>query len=93
MKFLFFIFVLSLINQIINTAMNTTLTFISAGEIFFVILAALLLFGSKRIPEVARGLGKGLREIKKVSEDIKNEITEETDIVKDIKDIKNNFKL
>lgn len=44
------------------------------GELFIVILVALLLFGSKRIPELARGLGKGIREFRKAAEDIKNEI-------------------
>lgn len=44
------------------------------GELFIVILVVLLLFGSKRIPELARGLGKGIREFRKAAEDIKNEI-------------------
>ncbi len=44
------------------------------GELFIVILVALLLFGPKRIPELARGLGKGIREFRKAAEDIKNEI-------------------
>ncbi|MDI9539588.1 MAG: twin-arginine translocase TatA/TatE family subunit [Bacteroidota bacterium] len=47
---------------------------LSMGELFIVILVALLLFGSKRIPELARGLGKGIREFRKAAEDIKNEI-------------------
>ncbi len=72
--------------------MQATLLFISGGEIFFVLLAVLLLFGAKKIPEVARGLGKGLKEFKKVSNEIKKEITEETEIVKDFKDIKETFK-
>lgn len=49
---------------------------LSMGELFIVILVALLLFGSKRIPELARGLGKGIREFRKAAEDIKNEIEE-----------------
>lgn len=44
------------------------------GELFIVIFVALLLFGPKRIPELARGLGKGIREFRKAAEDIKNEI-------------------
>lgn len=47
---------------------------LSMGELFIVILVALLLFGSKRIPELARGLGKVIREFRKAAEDIKNEI-------------------
>lgn len=47
---------------------------LSMGELFIVIFVALLLFGPKRIPELARGLGKGIREFRKAAEDIKNEI-------------------
>jgi sec-independent protein translocase protein TatA len=71
--------------------METHLLFIGGSEIFIVLLVALLLFGSKRIPEVARGLGKGLKEFKKATEDIKREITE-TEISKDIKDINKTLK-
>ncbi len=63
--------------------MKTIFLFISGPEIFVVFLAVLLLFGSSKIPELARGLGKGMREFKKATEDIKKEITEET---KDIRD-------
>jgi len=66
--------------------------FISGGEIFFIIFAILILFGAKRIPEMARGLGKGLKEFRKVTDDIKKEISDETEIVKDFKDIKDTFK-
>lgn len=34
-------------------------------EILLILLIALLLFGAKRIPDLARGLGKGIREFKK----------------------------
>lgn len=44
-------------------------------EILFILLIALLLFGAKRIPDLARNLGKGLREFKKGLKDI--EISEE----------------
>ena len=66
-----------------------TLLFISGQEIFVVMLIVLLLFGSKKIPEVARGLGKGMREFRKAAEDIKREIKEETgDISKNIDSVK-----
>ena len=44
-------------------------------EIALIFLAILLLFGAKRIPEIARGLGKGIREFKDATNDIKREIT------------------
>ncbi len=47
---------------------------ISGGEIFIILLLILLLFGPKKIPEIARTLGKGINEIKKVQRDINAEI-------------------
>lgn len=44
------------------------------GEIFVIFLAILLLFGAKRIPEIARGLGTGMREFKSAMRDISTEI-------------------
>lgn len=69
-----------------------TLLFISGQEIFIILIVVLLLFGAKKIPEVARGLGKGLNEFRKATDDIKKEIKENSDIAKDIKDIKNNIR-
>lgn len=45
-------------------------------EIFFIFLALLLLFGAKRIPELARGLGKGIREFKDATKEVKDQIEE-----------------
>lgn len=52
------------------------LGFLSLGgsEIFIVLLAIVLLFGSKKIPEIARGFGKGIREFKNATSDIQEEI-------------------
>ncbi len=44
------------------------------GEIFLILVAAIMMFGSKRIPEIARGLGKGIREVRNATDDIKREI-------------------
>jgi sec-independent protein translocase protein TatA len=66
---------------------------VSGGEIVVVALVFLLLFGSKKIPEMARGIGKGLREFKKAADDIKREITESTpEIEKSIKDLEKDVK-
>lgn len=43
-------------------------------EIFVIILIILLLFGAKKIPELARGLGQGISEFRKASTDIRKEI-------------------
>ncbi|RLD66068.1 MAG: twin-arginine translocase TatA/TatE family subunit [Bacteroidetes bacterium] len=71
--------------------MNTQLLFISGAEIFIILIVILLLFGAKKIPEVAKGLGKGIKEFKKATDEIKKEITD-TDIIKDVTDIKKNLK-
>lgn len=70
-----------------------SLLFISGGEIFVVLVVVLLLFGANKIPEIARGLGKGMREFKKATDDIKREINDSSnDVVEDIKDLKDTFK-
>jgi sec-independent protein translocase protein TatA len=48
-------------------------------EILLILLIALLLFGAKRLPEIGRGLGKGIREFKKASRDISDKIAEEAE--------------
>jgi sec-independent protein translocase protein TatA len=48
---------------------------IGGSEIFLVLFFILIFFGSKGIPEIARGLGKGIREFKNASNSIQNEIT------------------
>ncbi len=47
---------------------------IGGGEMIFIIFVALMLFGTDKIPEVARALGKGLAQLKNASNDIKSEI-------------------
>jgi sec-independent protein translocase protein TatA len=44
------------------------------GEIMLIMVVVLLLFGGKKLPELARGLGKGLRDFKDASEGVKREI-------------------
>lgn len=52
---------------------------ISGGEIFIVLLLVVMLFGAKKIPEIARGLGKGIRQVRDAADDIKNEINRNDD--------------
>ena len=49
---------------------------LGGGEIFFILLITVMLFGSKRIPEIARGIGKGLKEVRNATNDIKREINQ-----------------
>jgi len=56
---------------------NTTLLFLGGlggTEVVLILLAILLLFGAKRIPELAKGLGRGIREFKDATNEMKNDI-------------------
>lgn len=44
------------------------------GEIILIVLVILLLFGGKKLPELARGLGRGIREFKDASSGVKQEL-------------------
>lgn len=68
--------------------MANHILFISGGEIVLVMLLALLFFGSKAIPDIAKTLGKGMREFKKATNEIKREINDySSDIKKDIDEV------
>ena len=75
------------------------LLFISYSEIFFVLFIMLLVFGPEKLPEIARNLGKGIRQLRDASNNIKQEMIKETQkagldteaiekLKKDIKDTK-----
>jgi sec-independent protein translocase protein TatA len=76
--------------------------FISGGEIFFIMFIVVMVFGADKIPGIAKGLGKGMRQLKDATEDIKQEIQKSAnkqgidtsfvkDIQKDINDVKDNL--
>ena len=68
------------------------LLFVGGTEIFFIILLVVMLFGSKKIPEIAKGLGKMMREVKDASNEIKREIKDSAKEIKDsTKEIKDNI--
>ena len=52
-----------------------TLLFIGGTEIIFILFIVVMVFGADKIPEIARGLGKGMRQLKDATNDIKNEVT------------------
>ncbi len=67
--------------------MMTFLFGVSGGEFIIVILVVLLLFGSKKIPDFARMLGKGMNEFRRATDEIKREFRENTqDIGEEITD-------
>ena len=70
--------------------------FISATEIAFIMFVAVLLFGSDKIPEIARNLGKGMKAIRNATEEIKNEVTNnaakngiDQSVTKELEEVKN----
>jgi sec-independent protein translocase protein TatA len=56
------------------------------GELFFIVLIIIMLFGSKKIPELARGLGKGMKEIKNATGEIQKEIRDGARDISTLKD-------
>ncbi|WP_347172831.1 Sec-independent protein translocase subunit TatA/TatB [Polaribacter uvawellassae] len=71
--------------------MKTHFLFIGGPEIIVIGLLVVMLFGADKIPEIARGLGKGMRQLKDATNDIKREINEtadkqgiDTNIAKDV---------
>jgi len=49
-------------------------------EIFVIFVIILLLFGGKKLPELARGLGRGIKEFKKATREIESEIEDSLEI-------------
>lgn len=56
---------------------------ISGGEIVIIIIAVFLVFGPKKLPEIARNIGKALNQLRTATEDIKKEIINEVNTVKE----------
>lgn len=53
----------------------TTLLFIGGTEIVFILFIVVLVFGADKIPEIARGLGKGMRQLRDATNELKHEVT------------------
>ena len=67
--------------------------FISSPELFFILFVAVLLFGTDKIPEIARSFGKGMRQLKDATSEIKNENNKsventgiDTSVINEVKD-------
>lgn len=55
---------------------------ISGGEIMVILMLVLLFFGSKGIPDIARTLGRTMRQLRDASNQVQREIQKETNVVK-----------
>ncbi len=70
--------------------------FISGAELVFVFFIILLVFGADKVPDIARTLGKGMRQVRNATQDIKDEIKKSAEkqgldtkqIEQDIKEVK-----
>ena len=60
-----------------NSNMNLGFLNIGTQEMVLIVIVILLLFGGKKLPELARGLGRGIREFKDASDGIKREISDQ----------------
>ena len=59
--------------------MQTLPLFISGAEIAFILFILVMVFGADKIPEIAKGLGQGMRSIKNATNDIKSEVMKSAD--------------
>ncbi len=72
------------------------INFISGAELVFVFFIILLVFGADKVPDIARTLGKGMRQVRNATQDIKSEIEKSAEkqgldtkqIEQDIKEVK-----
>jgi len=74
----------------INPSASILFLNLGGGEIFLVLVVMLLFFGSKNTPELARGIGKGIRELKDAMNGVQREINNEInkiDVEKEIKSV------
>ncbi len=59
---------------------------IGPTELLIIFMVVLLVFGADRLPELAKGLGKGMREFRRAADEVKNEIIgPEGDVLSDLK--------
>ena len=71
---------------------NHIFLFISGAEIVFVFFIVLLVFGADKIPSIAKTLAKGMTQVRRATNDIKNEIQNSVDVESPTKKITQDFK-
>lgn len=60
--------------------MNAMFAMLNGWEVVAILAVVLVLFGAKKLPELARGLGQGIKEFKKSSREIQDELNEAMDM-------------
>ncbi|MGB0896552.1 MAG: Sec-independent protein translocase subunit TatA/TatB [Flavobacteriaceae bacterium] len=82
--------------------MQTHVLFISGVEIIFILFIVVMIFGADKLPEIARGLGKGMTQLRNATNEIKSEINNSakdygvdtelgTSVTKEINKVKDEF--
>jgi sec-independent protein translocase protein TatA len=61
---------------------------IGGQELFLILLVVLIFFGAKKLPELAKGLGQGIREFRKAARDVQEEVEKETKLLDEKGDTK-----
>jgi sec-independent protein translocase protein TatA len=56
---------------------------IGTGEILLILLFILIFFGAKKIPDLAQGLGKGIREFRKAAREVHDDVEKEAKKIED----------
>ncbi|MRI62744.1 twin-arginine translocase TatA/TatE family subunit [Ornithobacterium rhinotracheale] len=68
------------------------IAFIGFQEIVFIIFVAVLIFGPSKIPEIARGLGEGVRAMREATDEIKREVMSSAEKMDPSSEIKESVK-
>ncbi|MEO6348173.1 MAG: twin-arginine translocase TatA/TatE family subunit [Aquaticitalea sp.] len=71
--------------------LQTIFLFIGTTEIIFILFIVVMVFGADKIPDIARGMGKGMRQLRDATNDIKGEITKNIDISEIKSDVTKNM--
>ena len=61
---------------------------IGGGELILIVLIIVMFFGADKIPEIARGLGKGIKTVRNAANDVKREISESAEGSDEIRELK-----
>jgi len=51
---------------------------VGGSELFLILLIVLVFFGAKKLPELAKGLGQGIKEFRKAARDVQDEVEKES---------------
>mgnify|MGYP003637223317 CR=1 FL=1 len=59
--------------------LQPTFLFIGTTEIMFILFIVVMVFGADKVPDIAKGMGKGMRTLRDATNDLKSEITKSSE--------------